>query len=121
LYFNKKIQQKKWIYSGEKHLWVNGLSASASVDFTQAWKKNNLGTVWGQCVMGNEKGTFGNGTITLLPQSKLPISIATIRYNYDKQFDFESPNICPDIRIEYSIENIMHGTDPYWSAFRKKI
>jgi hypothetical protein len=121
LYFNKKIQQKKWIYTGEKHLWVNGLSASASVDFTQAWKKNKLGTIWGQCIMGNDRGTFGNAAITLLPQSKLSISMATIRYNYDKEFDFESPNICPDIRIEYSIENIMHGTDPYWSAFRKKI
>ena len=121
LHFNKKIQQKKWIYTGERHLWVNGLSASASVDFTQAWKKNNLGTIWGQCIMGNDSGTFGNAAITMLPQSKLPISMATIRYNYGKKIGFESPNICPDIRIEYSIENIINGTDPYWLAMRKKI
>ncbi len=121
LFFNKKIQQKNWIYQGEKHLWVNGLSASASVDFTQAWKKNNLGTIWGQCIMGNDRGTFGNAALSNLPHSNLPISIATIRYNYSRAFKFESPNICPDFRIEYTLENILQGTDPYWSAFRKKI
>ena len=121
LFFNKKIQRKKWIYQGEKHLWVNGLSASASVDFTQAWKKNNLGTIWGQCIMGNDRGTFGNAALVTLPASKLPISVATIRYNYSRAFKFESPNICPDLRIEYTLENILQGTDPYWSAFRKKI
>lgn len=121
LFFNKKIQQKKWIYQGERNLWVNGLSASASVDFTQAWKKNNLGTIWGHCIMGNDSGTFGNAALVTLPASKLPISVATIRYNYSRAFKFETPNICPDIRIEYTLENIIHGTDPYWSAFRKKI
>jgi hypothetical protein len=121
LYFSKKIQQKKWIFQGEKHLWVNGLSASASVDFTQAWKKNNLGTIWGQCIMGNNSGTFGNAALVTLPASQLPISVATIRYNYSGDFKFETPNICPDIRIEHTIENIIHGSDPYWSAFRKKI
>ncbi len=121
LFFNKKIQQKKWIFQGEKHLWVNGLSASASVDFTQAWKKNNLGTIWGQCIMGNNSGTFGNATLVTLPTSKLPVSVATIRYNYSGDFKFETPNICPDIRIELTLENIIHGTDPYWIAFRKKI
>jgi hypothetical protein len=100
---------------------VNGLSASASVDFTQAWKKNNLGKIWGQCIMGNDRGTFGNAALVTLPASKLPISVATIRYNYSRAFKFETPNICPNIRIEYTLENIIHGTDPYWSAFRKKI
>lgn len=121
LYFKKKIQQKKWIFQGEKNLWVNGLSASASVDFTQAWKKNQLGTIWGQCIMGNRLGTFGNAATTSLPQSKINVSIATIRYNYSQEFEFYSPNLCPEIRVENSFENIVNGTDAYWSAYRKKI
>lgn len=121
LYFTKKIQQKKWVFQGEKNLWVNGLSASASVDFTQAWKKNQLGTIWGQCIMGNRLGTFGNAATTSLPQSKINVSIATIRYNYSQEFEFYSPNLCPEIRIENSFENIVNGTDAYWSAYRKKI
>lgn len=121
LYFTKKIKQKKWVFHGEKNLWVNGLSASASVDFTQAWKEHELGKIWGQCIMGNQIGTFGNAAVFELPQSKINVSIATIRYNYRNEFEFHSPNLCPEIRIEYSLENIIKGTDAYWSAYRKKI
>jgi C-terminal processing protease CtpA/Prc len=121
LYFKNNMTQKRWIYTGQTHLWVNGMSASAAVNFTQAFQQNQLGTIWGQCIMGNDQGTFGNAAPTQLPHSKITVSIATIRYNYGPDFQFDHPNICPDKRIEYSIENIIHGTDPYWFAIRKKI
>lgn len=98
-FLERTIQKKELIFQGECFLLINGLTASAGVDFTNTFKKNKRGIVVGEACLGPVSGTWGNPAIYTLPNSKLRVSIATIRYNYDNSFLYSPNAIEPDFSI----------------------
>ena len=114
LYFIKPtIQKEELVYKGKCVLFINGLTASAGVDFTHAFLEEKRGEILGEPCLGPVTGTFGNPALYVLPNTKLSVSIATIRYNYDNTFLYESKPIKPTIPVELLPLNISNGTDPY--------
>ncbi len=120
VYFHQALMQKRYRFDGKVILWVNGLSASASVDFTHAIRLNHRGEIWGEPVMGGMKGTFGNTSTYLIPNSKLIAQISTIRYNYDASWLYDPEPISPDVWVEWSHDAIRNGIDPYRAILKKK-
>jgi Peptidase family S41 len=99
-YFTKKTKQRASLVFNKKcFLMINGLTASAAVDFTQSFVRNQRGKVVGEACLGPLAGTWGNPAMYTLPNSKLRVSIATIRYNYDNTFEYEPHPIQPDIEV----------------------
>ncbi|MEY3598202.1 MAG: hypothetical protein RL521_624 [Bacteroidota bacterium] len=120
VYFHDNFKQSKNIFQSKVILWVNGLSASAAVDFTHAIKANQRGEIWGEPVMGGMKGTFGNTTGILLANSLLQVQISTIRYNYDDSWQYDPIAISPDIPVEISKENIRLEQDAFKELLKKR-
>lgn len=122
LYFTKPAHHPKdEIYQGKCALLVNGLSASASVDFTNAFIKAKKGLVIGEPIMGPSKGTWGNSTVKQLSRTKLRVNVATIRYNYDNSFQYIATPIKPDLMVVPSQEDIATGTDAGLELAKQRI
>lgn len=114
LYFNKPtVQSEDLVYTGKCVLFINGLTASAGVDFTHAFLEEKRGDIIGEPCLGPVTGTFGNPALYSLPNTKLSVSISTIRYNYDNTFLYEAKPIKPTIPIDLLPVNLSNGTDPY--------
>lgn len=114
LYFNKPtVQNEELVYTGKCVLFINGLTASAGVDFTHAFLEEKRGDILGEPCLGPVTGTFGNPALYSLPNTKLSVSISTIRYNYDNTFLYEAKPIKPTIPIDLLPMNLSNGTDPY--------
>jgi C-terminal processing protease CtpA/Prc len=90
---------------------INGLTASAAVDFTNAFKQRRRGEIVGQQCLGPVTGTWGNPASFTLEKSRLRVSIATIRYNYDDSFRYERNAIMPDHWVDCTPEDINQKTD----------
>lgn len=113
VYFKDPVVQKEqYVYDGKAVLFINGLTASASVDFTNAFLKNERGEVLGESCMGPKTGTFGNPTTYTLPLTEIKVSISTIRYNYDDSFIYEEKPLKPTIEVPLLPEHLATGTDP---------
>ena len=114
LFFTKPlIQKEELVYNGKCVLFINGLTASAGVDFTHTFFEEKRGEILGEPCLGPITGTFGNPALYSLPNTKLSVSIATIRYNYDNTFEYEAKPIKPSIPIDLAPVNLSNGTDPY--------
>jgi C-terminal processing protease CtpA/Prc len=120
VYFHHNFKQHRNIFQGKVLLWVNGLSASAAVDFTHTIREEKRGEIWGEPVMGGMKGTFGNTTGTLLQHSKLQVQISTIRYNYDASWRYDPISIVPDIPVEITKEHITLEQDAFKELLKKR-
>lgn len=93
---NPTRQLNAEVFTGKCYLMINGLTASASVDFTNSFQQHKRGEVVGQQCLGPKTGTWGNPAAYMLPKTGLRVSIATIRYNYDDTFEYEREGILPD-------------------------
>lgn len=114
LYFSNAIKKrKKYVYTGESMLFINGMTASAGVDITNTFYAKKRGLVIGEPCLGPHTGTFGNPAYFELPKTKMPIIISTIRYNYDNYFKYERLPIKPHVAIELTQKNLAENTDPY--------
>jgi C-terminal processing protease CtpA/Prc len=125
VYFKQpEVQKKEFVYQGKCALFINGMTASAGVDFTNTFHKEKRGDIIGEPCLGPHTGTFGNPAVYELPNTKLPIIIATIRYNYDNTFQYNAQPIKPHIAIDVTQETLAKGIDPcleyLLSSFRKK-
>ena len=98
-YFSTPTVQKKHVFKGDVFLLINGMTASAGVDFTNAFRTRERGIIIGEPCMGPASGTFGNPALYLLPHSGLKFYIATIRHNYDGSFMPLRMPISPDIYV----------------------
>jgi Peptidase family S41 len=106
-YFNEPtIQKSKHVFNGKVYLLINGLTASAGVDFTNAFLSKSRGLIIGEACMGPKTGTFGNPASFQLPNSQLSFYIATIRYNYDQSFAVDRNPIQPHIQANWKSEDI---------------
>jgi C-terminal processing protease CtpA/Prc len=90
---------------------MNGLTASAAVDFTSAFKKRKRGVLVGRQCLGPITGTWGNPASFTLPKTGLRVSISTIRYNYDNTFRYERAGILPDHYVERSAQDVHADRD----------
>ncbi|MFM9984684.1 MAG: S41 family peptidase [Flavobacteriales bacterium] len=95
----KKKQKEELVFTGNCALLINGLTASAGVDFTNAFQKNKRGLIVGEPCLGPTTGTWGNPATFVLPESKIRLTISTIRYNYDNSFMYDDKALQPDILI----------------------
>lgn len=112
VYFNQPTRQvPSLVYGGNCFVLINGLTASAAVDFTNAFKKRKRGVIVGQQCLGPVTGTWGNPAAYTLPKTGLRVSIATIRYNYDDSFNYERNAIMPDHWVDCSAEHLNTKTD----------
>lgn len=114
VYFDQKVIQKsKCVYTGNAALFINGMSASASVDFTNTFYTQKRGEVIGEPCLGPHTGTFGNPAPYEMPKTKLPVIIATIRYNYDNTFRYDRLPIKPHVLLEVTPQDLAENRDPY--------
>jgi len=112
VYFKNPVKQPTHtVFKGFCYLLINGLTASAAVDFTSAFKKRNRGALIGQQCLGPITGTWGNPAAYVLPRTGLRVSIATIRYNYDDTFRYDREGIMPDYSVERSADDIFSDRD----------
>ena len=112
VYFKNPVKQPTHtVFKGFCYLLINGLTASAAVDFTSAFKKRNRGALIGQQCLGPITGTWGNPAAYVLPRTGLRVSIATIRYNYDDTFRYDRQGIMPDYWVGRSADDIYMDRD----------
>ncbi len=112
VYFKNPVRQdSKRVFKGNCYVLTNGLTASAAVDFTSAFKKRNRGALVGQQCLGPLTGTWGNPSYFTLPKTGLRVTISTIRYNYDNSFRYEREGIMPDYPVERSSMDIHMNAD----------
>lgn len=113
VYFSQpRVQDTSVVYTGQCALFINGLTASAGVDFTNAFLSKKRGEVLGEPCLGPKTGTFGNPALYTLPNTKLRLTISTIRYNYDDTFQYEPNPLKPTIDIPLRQEDLAKGIDP---------
>lgn len=105
-YFYDPTVQRKYVFTGEMCLLINGMTASAGVDFTNAFRTRERGIIIGEPCMGPTSGTFGNPAAYQLEHSGLRFYIATIRYNYDGSFMPLRMPIMPDIYVPVLSDDI---------------
>ena len=107
VYFKTPTKQAhNAVFSGSCFVLINGLTASAAVDFTSAFRKRNRGVLVGRQCLGPITGTWGNPASFILPKTGLRVSIATIRYNYDNTFHYERAAIIPDHWVDRSAQDV---------------
>ncbi len=122
VYFKKpKVQKASNIYKGNCFLMINGLTASAGVDFTNAFKTRHRGLIIGEQCLGPTSGTWGNPAHYTLPNTQLKVTIATIRYNYDDTFRYEKNAIEPDYHVEFIDSDLAKEVDTQFEFIKKLI
>jgi hypothetical protein len=113
LYFTSpETPQKKRAFKGKTSLAINGLSASASVNFAAFFKTRNMGQLVGEPCMGPMDGTWGNATAVQLEHSKIGIILSSIRFNTNDNFTISARPIVPDVLIQESALDIQNKVDP---------
>ncbi len=122
IYFHKPtVQQSQYVYSGNCYLLINGLTASAGVDFTNAFKTKKRGLIVGEECLGPTTGTWGNPAPYILPKTRVRLTIATIRYNYDNSFYYDPNAIQPDFEVLYNERDIASDEDTQLTFVKKLI
>jgi hypothetical protein len=112
VYFHVPARQQAMnVFKGNCFVLMNGLTASAAVDFSNAFKKRRRGSLVGQQCLGPVTGTWGNPASYVLTHSGLRVSIATIRYNYDNSFHYERDAIMPDHWVNTSAQDLNKEVD----------
>lgn len=107
------IQKPSHIFSGPCYLLINGMTASASVDFSNHFRQKNRGKIIGEPCFGPVTGTWGNPAHYELPSTGLYVNISTIRYNYDNSFRYSPEPIAPDYVIPVNPRRLSEGGDAY--------
>jgi hypothetical protein len=112
IFFNvPEVQKKDRVFTGTTYLLINGLTASAGVDFTNVFMQRKRGLIVGEPCLGPVSGTFGNTTECVLPATGLVVNISTIRYNYDESFRYEEKPIFPDHLVVTQPADLATGRD----------
>ncbi len=104
------ISKNRPVFKGNVYIISNYRTGSAAAMLTTLFQDNNIGTIIGTSVGNNPTGATTH-TPMKLPKTKASISIATTHQ--------ERPNKkkggiqIPDYWIEYSINDLVTGKDPY--------
>lgn len=112
------IPKNRPIFKGTIYILSNYKTGSAAAMLTTLFQDNKIGTVIGTSVGNNPIGATIY-TPMELPKTKAKISIAT---SYIERPNKEKGNIqIPDIWVEYSINDLINGIDPYLIEVQKQI
>ena len=110
LYQKKLTNQLGITYTGQCYLLTNGLSMSSSVLLASWFKDQNRGQVIGTPCFGSMQGTHGNAARIVLENSRIPITISTLKLSSIEQPLIE---ITPTKKIQYSVNDLILGRDPF--------
>ncbi|TAF65432.1 MAG: hypothetical protein EAZ55_09245 [Cytophagales bacterium] len=112
------IQRNRPIFKGNVYILSNYKTGSAAAMLTTLLQDNGIGTTIGTSVGNNPIGAT-TYTPMELPKTKAKISIAT---TYKERPDKTKGKIqIPDIWVEYTMEDLMSGKDPYLEIVVEKI
>ncbi len=112
------IQRSRPLFKGNIYIISNYRTGSAAAMLTTLFQDNGIGTVIGTSVGNNPIGAT-TYTPMELPKTKAKISIAT---TYIERPNKTNGNIqMPDIWIEYTIDDLLNGKDPYLEIIKKQI
>ena len=110
LYQKKLTNPLDIYYTGQCTLFTNGLSMSASVLLASWFTDHDRGQVIGTPCFGSMQGTHGNAARIVLENSRIPITISTLKLSSLEQPLIE---ITPTKKIQYSVNDWMLGRDPF--------
>ena len=110
LYQKKLTNPLDMNYTGQCTLFTNGLSMSASVLLASWFTEHDRGQVIGTPCFGSMQGTHGNAARIVLENSRIPITISTLKLSSVEQPLIE---ITPTKKIQYSVNDWMLGRDPF--------
>lgn len=110
LYQKKLTNPLGMTYTGKCALLTDGLSMSASVLLASWFKGHNRGQVIGTPCFGSMQGTHGNAARIVLENSRIPITISTLKLSSVEQPLIE---IIPTKKIQYSVNDLILGRDPF--------
>jgi hypothetical protein len=115
---NYFIQDNRPIFKGNVYILSNYRTGSAAAMLTTLFQDNVIGTVIGTSVGNNPIGAT-TYTPMELPKTKAKMSIAT---TYIERPEKEKGKIqIPDIWVEYTIDDLLNGKDPYLKIVKKEI
>ncbi len=112
------IAQNRPVFKGKVYVISNYRTGSAAAMLTTLFQDNNIGTIIGTSVGNNPTGAT-TYTPMKLPKTKASISIAT---TYQERVNKNKGEIqIPDYWIEYSINDLTIGKDPYLEKIKDLI
>ena len=112
------IQDNRPIFKGNVYILSNYRTGSAAAMLTTLFQDNGIGTVIGTSVGNNPTGAT-TYTPMELPKTKAKISIATTYIERPEKVKGEIQ--IPDIWVEYTIDDLLNGKDPYLEIVKKQI
>jgi C-terminal processing protease CtpA/Prc len=104
------ISANRRVYKGTVYVLANQNTASASALLTTLLQDNNMATVIGTSVGNNPIGATSYAPMKL-PKTKFNISIAPTYKIRPKPSN--GKYLIPDYWIEYQLNDLLNGTDPY--------
>jgi hypothetical protein len=111
------IQDNRPIFTGNVYIFSNYRTGSAAAMLTTLFQDNGIGSVIGTSVGNNPIGAT-TYTPMELPKTKAKISIATTYIERPEKVKGKIQ--IPDIRIEYTIDDLFNGKDPYLEIVKKQ-
>ncbi len=102
-------------YIGKCTLLTNGLSMSASVLLASWFKQQHRGELVGTPCFGSMQGTHGNAARVILENSRIPITISTLKLSSAEQGLIE---ITPDKLIQYTVDDLILKSDPFMNYLK---
>lgn len=109
-------------FNGKVYFLIDGGGASTTSELASLAKSNNIGTFVGEEVGGTYVGNSGGilGWIEL-PNTKLKVRIAMVKYEIAGDENSTRNGVLPDIEIKYTIEEKIKGIDLEMRAVLKGI
>lgn len=103
-------------YKGQCSLFINGMSMSASANFTAWFARTGRGNILGTPAMGTYTGTFANPVTIYLNNTALPIMISTMKVNSPQDPTSNTP-ILPTVLLTPTVNDLQEEKDIHLSYF----
>ena len=109
--YQKQLKNREDItYMGKCTLLTDGLSMSASVLLASWFKDHNRGEIIGTPCFGTMQGTHGNAARIVLENSRIPVTISTLKLS---SIDQDLIEITPSNIIQYTVDDLVLMRDPF--------
>ena len=112
------IPENRPVYNGNVYILSNYNSGSAAALLTTLFQDNEIGTIIGTSVGNNPTGAT-TWTPFKLPKTKASVTIATSYIERPNKLNGKLQ--IPDFWIEYSINELLTGKDPYFEKAKELI